>query len=84
MDWPEISSYIGGRREVEEWITVPIGSTVGLELELELVLRPTVSRPVHLGIGPLFGAHDQILSFSSFSFDSYFVVLPRAPSLRRR
>jgi hypothetical protein len=46
-------------------------------------LRPTVSRPVRLGIGPPFGAHDQILSFSSFSFDNYFVVLPRVPSLRR-
>jgi hypothetical protein len=50
---------------------------------LEFVLQPTVSRPVRLGIRPPFGAHDQILSFSSFSFDNYCVVLPRAPSLRR-
>jgi hypothetical protein len=35
-------------------------------LELELVLRPTVSRPVRLGIWPPFGAHDQILSSSFF------------------
>jgi hypothetical protein len=35
-------------------------------LELEFVLRPTVSRPVRLGIGPPFGAHDQMLSFSPF------------------
>jgi hypothetical protein len=55
---------------------------VWLELGLECVLRPAVSRPVRLGIGPPFGAHEQILSFSSFSFDSYFVVLPRALSLR--
>jgi hypothetical protein len=37
-----------------------------LELELEFVLRPTVSRPVSLGIGPPFGTLDQILSCSSF------------------
>jgi hypothetical protein len=29
-------------------------------------LQPTVSRPVHLGIGPPFGIFDQILSCSSF------------------
>jgi hypothetical protein len=45
--------------------------------ELEFVSRPTVSPPVRLGIGLLFGAHDQILS-SSFLFHNYFVVLPRA------
>jgi hypothetical protein len=33
-----------------------------LELELEFALQPTISRPVHLGIG----AHDQILSFLFF------------------
>jgi hypothetical protein len=36
------------------------------ELELEFVVRPTVSRPVSLGIGPPFGTLDQILSCSSF------------------
>jgi hypothetical protein len=35
-------------------------------LELEFVLRPTVSRPVRLGIGPAFGTLDQIVSCSSF------------------
>jgi hypothetical protein len=36
------------------------------ELELEFFLRPTVSRPVRLGIGPPFGTLDQILACSSF------------------
>jgi hypothetical protein len=68
----------------KQWAAIgPIKLRRQFELEMEFVLRPTVSRPVRLGIGPLFGAHGQILSFSSFSFDNYFVVLPRAPSLRR-
>jgi hypothetical protein len=37
-----------------------------LSEELEFFLRPTVSRPVHLGIGPLFVTLDQILAWSSF------------------
>jgi hypothetical protein len=34
--------------------------------EVEVNLRPTVSRPVRLGIGPPYGTLDQILSCSSF------------------
>jgi hypothetical protein len=30
---------------------------------VEWSLRPTVSRSVRLGVGPPFGAHDQILNF---------------------
>jgi hypothetical protein len=37
-------------------------------LELEFVLRPTVSRPVRLGIVLPFGTHDQILYFSFLFF----------------
>jgi hypothetical protein len=35
-------------------------------VEVEVNLRPTVSRPVRLGIGPPFETLDQILSCSSF------------------
>jgi hypothetical protein len=35
-------------------------------IEVEVNLRPTVSRPVRLGIGPPYGTLDQILSCSSF------------------
>jgi hypothetical protein len=56
-----------------------------LELEeLELFLRPTVSQPVCLGIGPPFGTLDQILSCSSFSSDNYFILRSKAPSLTRK
>jgi hypothetical protein len=37
-----------------------------LEVEVEVNLRPTVSRPVRLGIGPPYGTLDQIFSCSSF------------------
>jgi hypothetical protein len=33
------------------------------EVEVEVNLRPPVSRPVRLGIGPPYGTLDQILSF---------------------
>jgi hypothetical protein len=37
-----------------------------VEVEVEVNLRPTVSRPVRLGIGPPYGTLDQILSCYSF------------------
>jgi hypothetical protein len=54
------------------------------ELELELFLRPTVSRPVILSIGPPFGTLDHIWSCSScfawqLRYSSY-----KAPSLTRK
>jgi hypothetical protein len=51
-----------------------------LELELELFLRPTVSRPVRLGIGPPFGTLDQMLSCTSFFlFDNYVILISMRP-----
>jgi hypothetical protein len=43
----------------------PLKAEVEVE-EVEVNLRPTVSRPVRLGIGPPYGTLDQILSCSSF------------------
>jgi hypothetical protein len=53
------------------------------ELELELFLRPTVSRPVRLGTGPPFGTLDQMLSCTSFFlFDSYIILISMRPLWR--
>jgi hypothetical protein len=43
-------------------------------LELEFFLRPTDSRPFRLGIGPPFGAHDQIYISLLFWTDNYFLI----------
>jgi hypothetical protein len=51
---------------LEEEATCSSDMSVYFEVEVEVNLRPTVSRPVRLGIGPPFGALDQILSCSSF------------------
>jgi hypothetical protein len=49
-------------------------------LELELFLRPTVSRPVRLGIGPPFGTLDQMLSCTSFFlYDNYVILISMRP-----
>jgi hypothetical protein len=37
--------------------------SLGTTVEVEVNLRPTVSRPVCLGVGLTSGAHDQILVF---------------------
>jgi hypothetical protein len=55
-----------------------------LELELEFFLRPTVSRPVSLGIGPPFGTFDQILSCSSLFVWQLRYSSFKAPSLTRK
>jgi hypothetical protein len=68
----------------------PPSHGAGTKLELEFFLRPTVSRPVHLGIGPPFGTLDQILSCSSFfdwqlrysSFKASFLTRKRVCSLQ--
>jgi hypothetical protein len=51
------------------------------EFYFEFILRPTDSRTVNLGIGPPFGTLDQILSWSSFLSDNYFILLSKASSL---
>jgi hypothetical protein len=57
-----------------------VTSMLELELELEFFLRPTVSRPVRLGIGPPFGTLDQMLSCTSFFlFDNYVILLSMRP-----
>jgi hypothetical protein len=61
-----------------------VGSVFCQSLELEFFLRPTVSWPVRLGIGPPFGTLDQILSCSSYFADNYFSLLSKAPSLTRK
>jgi hypothetical protein len=53
---------------------------------VEFILRPTVSRPVRLGIGQPFGAHDQIylaLLFLFFWLTVTFTLFPTASSLTR-
>jgi hypothetical protein len=53
-------------------------------LELEFFLRPTVSRPVRLGIGPPFGILDQILSCSSFVWQLRRSAINSSPLTRER
>jgi hypothetical protein len=53
------------------------------ELELEFVLRLTVSRPVHLGIEPPLGLMTRFYLSFLFLFDNYFIVVHRAPSRMR-
>jgi hypothetical protein len=52
--------------------------------QLEFFLRPTVSRPVTLGIGPPFGTLGQILSCSSFFVRQLRYSSFKAPSLTRK
>jgi hypothetical protein len=44
----------------------PLHESKDFEVEVEVNLRPTLSRPVRLGIGPPYGTLDQLLSCSSF------------------
>jgi hypothetical protein len=55
-------------------MSTPVASWVGF------ILRPTVSRPVRLGIGLPFGAHDQVLSLSFLKLQ-LLCSSCRAPSL---
>jgi hypothetical protein len=64
----------------------PAGLTILLLLSwVESILRPTVSRPVRLGIRPPFGAHDQIYLSLLFFFDWQLIILfSMASSLTRK
>jgi hypothetical protein len=62
-------------------------SPLGVVRSSEFFLRPTDSRPVRLGIGPPFGAHDQIylsLPFFFFRLTITFILFPTASSLTRK
>jgi hypothetical protein len=56
---------------VADWSKMGRWTELELELELGFILRPTVSRPVRLGIGLPFEAHPY-----PFSSEICFVVLP--------
>jgi hypothetical protein len=65
----------------------PVSSSVPFithcKTEFEFIVRPTVSRPVRLGIGLPFGANDQILSLSFFFLWQLLCSSCRGPSLTR-
>jgi hypothetical protein len=54
-----------------------------VELRVEIILRPTVSRSVRLGIGLPLGTHDQILSLSFLYWQLLCCSSCRTPSLTR-
>jgi hypothetical protein len=50
-------------------------------VQVQVILRPTVSRPVHLGVGPLLGKMTKF--YTSLSNNCFFFSSCRAPSLTR-
>jgi hypothetical protein len=66
----KVPVFISCRNKVDQlylqvlgWSSGPRRPRVVWKLKLHQILRPTVSRPVLLGVGPLFGVHNQILNF---------------------
>jgi hypothetical protein len=53
-----------GRSSIRDlFSTVVFSNVIQIEVEVEVNFRPTVRRPVYLGVGLPSGAHDQIFVF---------------------
>jgi hypothetical protein len=67
-----IDFYLNGKEGLSQQDAYQIIEVSNKKSWVEFILRPTVSRPVRLGIGPPFGAHDQIYLAFFFLTDNYF------------
>jgi hypothetical protein len=77
----QIPVFISFRNRVAQLYPQAMGSSS--QRQVQDLLRPTVNRPVRLGVGPPLGAHDQILNFI-LSDNCFLSSSCIAPSLTRR